>query len=175
MHWALRRHTMYRIRSASGNEVSYNSLEEFSAAVRRGEVHPEDEIFHTRANRWLDVKSHPHYRSATTWHGHEPAAAATAPRAPSSGNASAPAPSRPASTPATSTSRAQVFERPVVRTAPQTTVRPQLQPQAAAPAPAPVAEPPAPKVEAAAPAKPEEPARPRKSKELAFIDVGDVP
>ncbi len=157
---------MYRIRSASGNEVSYNSLEEFSAAVRRGEVHPEDEIFHTRANRWLDVKSHPHYRSANTWQNHEPAAA-TGPRAPSAGTAALP--SRPASAPAASASRAQVFERPVVRTAPQTTVRPQLQPV--------TPEPPAARAEAAAPpAKPEvEEQKPRKSKELAFIDVGDVP
>lgn len=143
---------MYRIRSASGNEVTYNSLEEFSAAVRRGEVHPEDEIFHTRANRWLDVKSHPHYRSATTWQHHEPAAAAPAA-----------APSRPSPPGGTATSSARVFERPVVRTAPQTTVRPQLQAAptpAPAPAPAPVAE--------------VEP-RPRKSKELEFIDVGNVP
>ena len=150
---------MYRIRSASGTEVSYNSLEEFSAAVRRGEVHPEDEIFHTRANRWLDVKSHPHYRSATTWAHHEPAAA-TAPRSPVSPaqpQPRAPQGAVPAPSP-NSSSRAQVFERPVVRTAPQTTVRPQLQ---AAPAPAPVEPAPAPQP-------------PRKSKELAFIDLGDA-
>jgi hypothetical protein len=165
---------MYRIRSASGNEVSYNSLEEFSAAVRRGEVHPEDEIFHTRANRWLDVKSHPHYRSALTWHHHEPSAAATAPRAPGSAGAGSPAaaPARPA--PGSSASKAQVFERPVVRIAPQTTVRPQLQP--AAPAPQAEPEQPAPKAEAVAAPKAEpEPVKPRKSKELSFIDVGDVP
>ena len=160
---------MYRIRSASGNEVSYSSLEEFSAAVRRGEVHPEDEIFHTRANRWLDVKSHPHYRSATSWHGHEHSASA-APRVPASSGA--PAHARPASSPSPSSSRAQVFERPVLRTAPQTTLRPQLQP-APAPAPEPVS---AQRTETPAAAKQETPQRyspPRKSKELAFIDVGD--
>ena len=172
---------MYRIRSASGNEVSYGSLEEFSAAVRRGEVHPEDQIFHTRANRWLDVKSHPHYRSATTWHGHEPAAAA-APRAPAQPTAPAPAPApapaRPApSAPPSSSSRAQVFERPVIRSAPQTTVRPQLQPAPAAPVPAPEAVT-AQRAEAASTVapKPESPQRygpPRKSKELAFLDLGD--
>lgn len=166
---------MYRIRSASGNEVSYNSLEEFSAAVRRGEVHPEDEIFHTRANRWLDVKSHPHYRSATTWANHEPTAAATAPRAPV---APAQSPQRSVQGPASSSapnntsSKAQVFERPVVRTAPQTTVRPQLQ---AAPAPAPAATPVAAQESASAAASRTEarvavPA-PR-TKELAFIDLG---
>jgi len=57
---------MYRIRTAEGNETVYDSLEEFSAAVRRGAVTPDDEIFHTRAGRWLDIKSHPHYRSALT-------------------------------------------------------------------------------------------------------------
>ncbi len=57
---------MYRIRTAEGNETVYDSLEEFSAGVRRGAVSPNDEIFHTRAGRWLDVKSHPHYRSALT-------------------------------------------------------------------------------------------------------------
>src|SRR5574338_1397973 len=145
---------MYRIRSASGNEVSYNSLEEFSAAVRRGEVHPEDEIFHTRANRWLDVKSHPHYRSANTWHHHEPAAAATAPRAPGAPGAVSPSPAR--SNPAGSASNAQVFERPVIRNSPQTTVRPQLQPAAPAPAA------PEPKAEAPVVPKPEaEPPNPR--------------
>lgn len=164
---------MYRIRSASGNEVSYNSLEEFSAAVRRGEVHPEDEIFHTRANRWLDVKSHPHYRSANTWANHEPTASATAPRSPvapaqpqaRSAHAPSPAPG--------ATSKAQVFERPVIRTAPQTTVRPQLQ-AAPAPAPAPAitheSAPVAPKAEAPAPVR-----APQKTKELAFLDLGDAP
>ncbi len=171
---------MYRIRSASGNEVSYNSLEEFSAAVRRGEVHPEDEIFHTRANRWLDVKSHPHYRSAISWHGHEPAATA-APKAPAhpAAPAQAPRPAAPSPAPSSSSSRAQVFARPVIRSAPQTTVRPQLQPAPAAPAPA--AEPVTAhhaEAHAAVASKSEVPERygqPRKSKELAFIDVGDIP
>jgi len=177
---------MYRIRSASGNEVSYNSLEEFSAAVRRGEVHPEDEIFHTRANRWLDVKSHPHYRSAMTWHAHQPAASA-APKSPAQPAASpqAPRPAGPSQAPSSSSSRAQVFERPVIKSAPQTTVRPQLQPAPAAPVPAPLAAPTSEPVtahhaEAHAPvaSKSEAPQRhgqPRKSKELAFIDVGDIP
>ncbi|HTS88013.1 MAG TPA: hypothetical protein VMG41_05930 [Gemmatimonadales bacterium] len=60
---------MYRIRTAGGGEAVYNSLEEFTAAVRRGEVPPEAEIFHSRANRWLDVKSHPHYRNAANFSG----------------------------------------------------------------------------------------------------------
>jgi hypothetical protein len=55
---------MYRIRSASGIETSFSSLEEFTAAVHRGAVSSSDQIYHSRADRWLDVKSHPHYRLA---------------------------------------------------------------------------------------------------------------
>jgi hypothetical protein len=55
---------MYRIRSAFGVETTFASLEEFAGAVQRGGVSPEDQIYHSRADRWLDVKSHPHYRLA---------------------------------------------------------------------------------------------------------------
>lgn len=55
---------MYRIRTRDGSEASYSSLEEFAAAVKRGQVPTDAEIFHTRAGRWLDVKTHPHYRIA---------------------------------------------------------------------------------------------------------------
>jgi len=55
---------MYRIRSAFGVETTYASLEEFTSAVQRGGIAPEDQIYHSRADRWLDVKSHPHYRLA---------------------------------------------------------------------------------------------------------------
>ncbi len=68
---------MYRIRSTDGLEAEYGSLEEFAAAVRRGEVTPDAEIFHVRANRWLDIKSHPHYRLACS----APSSASSAPAA----------------------------------------------------------------------------------------------
>jgi hypothetical protein len=55
---------MYRIRSSSGEEAVFKTLEEFNAAVRSGIITADDEIFHSRANKWLDVRSHPHYRSA---------------------------------------------------------------------------------------------------------------
>ena len=58
---------MYRIRSSSGEEAVFKTLEEFNAAVRSGIITAEDEIFHSRANKWLDVGSHPHYRSALGW------------------------------------------------------------------------------------------------------------
>src|SRR6266850_1474099 len=168
---------MYRIRKAAGTEAVYNSLEEFTSAVRRGEVHPEDEIFHTRANRWLDVKSHPHYRTAIAPHGHESGQAAPAPvqSAPAAPAPRSPAPPRPASIPApgsSPSSRAQVFERPVVRPTPppQTTVRAQLQA-----APGPKAEAPV-----AVTTKPEPPAQPRygppqKSNEITYLDLSNAP
>lgn len=86
---------MYKIRTAEGNETVYDSLEEFSAAVRRGAVTPNDEIFHTRAGRWLDIKSHPHYRSAITLAGGpggSPAGVGSAPAHPQGGSGPAPAP-----------------------------------------------------------------------------------
>lgn len=86
---------MYKIRTAEGNETVYDSLEEFSAAVRRGAVTPNDEIFHTRAGRWLDIKSHPHYRSAITMAngaGGSPAGVGSVPASPQAGAGPAPAP-----------------------------------------------------------------------------------
>ena len=155
---------MYRIRAASGSEAVYNSLEEFHAAVRRGEVAAEDEIFHTRANRWLDVKSHPHYRSAVGWNGSAEAAHAPAPVAP----APAPAP-RAAATPTAHAAEARAHGAEPVRpaAAQQTVLRPQLVADrpAAAPAPAPTAAAPTP--------PPAAPGPPRKSRELAFIDLGE--
>lgn len=154
---------MYRIRSASGTEAVYHSLEEFSVAVHRGDVHPEDEIFHTRANRWLDVKSHPHYRSALDWSG--PSITPASPASVPTQAVARPVPSPALAAPAPA--RAQVFERPQVKPAPQTTLRPQLQaspapkaPAAAAPAPTPAP------VQATGPAP--------KSRELNFVDLGDA-
>ena len=175
---------MYRIRTAAGAETNYSSLEEFTVAVRRGAVHPEDEIFHTRANRWLDVKSHPHYRSALDGHAPAPAAPAApapappaqtqvqhrpafstspAPQAPAPRAVQAPAPTH---APAQPQARAQVFERPAApapKPMAQTQVHPQLQPQAVARVEAPAA--PAP-----APFQP-----PAKSKDLTFVDTGIAP
>jgi len=137
---------MYRIRSGSGAEAVYNSLEEFNAAVRRGAVAPEDEIFHMRANRWLDVKSHPHYRLALSGAGHaEPHAVAARPAAP------APKPGPGSSGAAQVNSQAASVSALVSERPQQTVLRPQLMPQ-----PAPVSA----------------PSLPRKSKELAFIDLG---
>ncbi len=153
---------MYRIRSASGTEAVYNSLEEFNAAVRRGAVSAEDEIFHTRANRWLDVKSHPHYRSALTWAGSSEGAVAGVHAPARTPVPPAPGASRPAQPQAPQARLPQPSpERPALRP-PQTVLRPQL-----------VADtPPAVQSPAAVVAPPVAPPVPRKSKELAFIDLG---
>ena len=58
---------MYRIKTVSGEESVFKTLEEFNAAVRSGAISPDSEIFHSRAERWLEVKSHPHYRAALSW------------------------------------------------------------------------------------------------------------
>lgn len=173
---------MYRIRTAAGSEANYNSLEEFTVAVRRGLVAPEDEIFHTRAGRWLDVKSHPHYRSAID--GPAPAAPAAQAAAPSQTQhrpvlvqtpASAPrAVQSPSPAAAQPQARAQVLERPAApapRPAAQTEVHPRLQanPAPVATAPAPAAPP---KLEIIPPASY---APPAKSKDLTFVDTGISP
>jgi len=112
---------MYRIRTAEGNETVYDSLEAFSAAVRRGAVTPDDEIFHTRAGRWLDIKSHPHYRSALTLNGGAAPAGVGAMAAETGPRPAAPA---PAVAPATAP-RPVTAERP---SSPQTVYRNQLTP-----------------------------------------------
>lgn len=150
---------MYRIRSAQGTETVYDSLEEFSVAVKRGAVTPDDEIFHTRAGRWLDIKSHPHYRAALTWNGGN----GTAAHVGAGVTPPASAPSRPTPSPAAPQAaqpRPQASDRPAPRPAsPQTALRPQLQ---AAPAPGGSA---APQNSAQAYVPPQ------KSKELTFIDL----
>ncbi|MEO8200872.1 MAG: hypothetical protein ABI679_10160, partial [Gemmatimonadota bacterium] len=52
---------MYRIKLASGNETTYNSIDALTAAVQDGEVDAAALIYHQRADRWLSVTNHPHY------------------------------------------------------------------------------------------------------------------
>ena len=160
---------MYRIRSTSGTEAVYDSLEEFTVAVRRGYVAPEDEIFHQRANRWLGVNSHPHYRSAINYSGPLNVDSVPAPLAPAPTSRQAPHPDpEPSPVPLV---RGQVVQLPVAsrpqpqpQQVPQTVFRPQLvvdEPEA----------PPAPQPPKAAPAPPPIPLM--KSKEIPFLDLGD--
>lgn len=57
---------MYRIRLASGDETTFQSMDEFAAALHGGAVTAEALIYHQRADRWLSVTNHPHYQIALT-------------------------------------------------------------------------------------------------------------
>ncbi len=66
---------MYRIRRESGEEVTLGSIDEFGAAVAAGIVTAKAEIFHARAEKWLPIASHPHFKMA-----HDRVTAAAAPK-----------------------------------------------------------------------------------------------
>lgn len=55
---------MYRIKLASGQETTYQSIDELTHAVHSGEVTAEALIYHQRADRWLSITNHPHYQIA---------------------------------------------------------------------------------------------------------------
>ena len=55
---------MYRIRRLTGGEVTLASLDELAAAIAAGTVTADAEIFHQRAERWLPIANHPHFRIA---------------------------------------------------------------------------------------------------------------
>ena len=67
---------MYRIRRESGEEVHFGSIDELGAAVASGLVTAKAEIFHARAEKWLPIASHPHFKMA-----HDRINSATAPKA----------------------------------------------------------------------------------------------
>ena len=104
---------MYRIRRESGEEVTLGSIDEFGAAVAAGIVTAKAEIFHARAEKWLPIASHPHFKMA-----HDRITAAAAPkrqlRRPRS-----PARGSDQRGLAASTRRAGQRDRPRVRPAPQ--------------------------------------------------------
>lgn len=55
---------MYRIRRLTGGEVNLASMDELAAAIAAGTVTADAEILHQRANRWLPIANHPHFRIA---------------------------------------------------------------------------------------------------------------
>lgn len=55
---------MYRIRRLTGGEVNLASLDELAAAIAAGAVTADAEIYHQRADRWLPIANHPHFRIA---------------------------------------------------------------------------------------------------------------
>ncbi len=56
---------MYRIRRETGDEVTLGSLEELGTAVAAGIVTAGAEIYHARAEKWLPIASHPHFKMAS--------------------------------------------------------------------------------------------------------------
>lgn len=105
---------MYRIRRESGEEVTLGSIDEFGAAVAAGIVTAKAEIFHARAEKWLPIASHPHFKMAN-----DRLTASAAPRP-------------PAKTPAITASG----QRPALGASGQRPVAPQLKvmrPEASAP------------------------------------------
>ncbi|HEX5633616.1 MAG TPA: hypothetical protein VFX50_10315, partial [Gemmatimonadales bacterium] len=56
---------MYRIRRQSGDEITLASMDELAAAVAAGRVTADAEIYHQRAERWLSIASHPHFKLAS--------------------------------------------------------------------------------------------------------------
>jgi hypothetical protein len=68
---------MYRIRRESGEEVTLGSIDEFGAAVAAGVVTAKAEIFHARAEKWLPIASHPHFKMA-----HDRVTASASPKSP---------------------------------------------------------------------------------------------
>ncbi|MGH7702813.1 MAG: hypothetical protein ACREMO_06940, partial [Gemmatimonadales bacterium] len=55
---------MYRIKLTSGEEVIFKSPEELTTAVQSGVVTTDAHIYHQRANKWLEIAMHPHFRLA---------------------------------------------------------------------------------------------------------------
>ncbi len=82
---------MYRIRRESGEEVTLGSIDEFGAAVAAGIVTAKAEIFHARAEKWLPIASHPHFKMA-----HDRISTAAAPKAPAKSPAVTASGQRPA-------------------------------------------------------------------------------
>ena len=96
---------MYRIELHPGQETSYQSFDEFAAAVQSGAVSASARVWHGASSKWLPVTVHPHYKRALT----APAKPAPAP-APVAQTPAAPAPVAAAPTPP-----APVLEAPMAK------------------------------------------------------------
>lgn len=53
---------MYLVELRPGKEEVYRTLEEFTAAIRRGDVIWQSRIYHQAASMWISVTLHPHFR-----------------------------------------------------------------------------------------------------------------
>ncbi|HET7603455.1 MAG TPA: hypothetical protein VFK36_10600 [Gemmatimonadales bacterium] len=57
---------MYRIELRPGQEASYQSFDEFAAAVQSGAVSADARVWHGASSKWLPITVHPHYKRALT-------------------------------------------------------------------------------------------------------------
>lgn len=90
---------MYRIELRPGKEASYQSFDEFAAAVQAGIVSADARVWHGASSKWLPITVHPHYKralAAPPKPAPAPAPVAAAPVAPAP---VAPAPAPPAPEP----------------------------------------------------------------------------
>ena len=55
---------MYRIELRPGQEASYQSFDEFAAAVQSGAVSADARVWHGASSKWLPITVHPHYKRA---------------------------------------------------------------------------------------------------------------
>jgi hypothetical protein len=55
---------MYRIELRPGQEASYQSFDEFAAAVHSGTVSAAARVWHGASSKWLPITVHPHYKRA---------------------------------------------------------------------------------------------------------------
>ena len=152
---------MYRIRRLTGGEVNLASMDELAAAIAAGTVTADAEIHHQRADRWLPIANHPHFRIAKD---RAQSAARPAPKAiPTPAPATAAPTLRLVRTDMGTAPGTAAEARPVSRwTPPQRSPAPTARPSGSA---APAMEPPSPTLEfvaePAAPA-PAEPVRPKR-------------
>jgi hypothetical protein len=169
---------MYRIRRLTGGEVNLASMDELAAAIAAGTVTADAEIHHQRADRWLPIANHPHFRIAK-----DRALSAARPV-----SKAAPTPAPAAAAPTLRLVRSEMSAAPGAAAEARPAARwtpPQRSP-AAAPRPAgsaaPAMEPPSPTLEfvaePAAPAPVVEPVRPKRVEPatagLPMLDI-DMP
>jgi hypothetical protein len=53
---------MYLVELRPGKEEVYRTLEEFTAAIRRGDVIWQSRIYHQAASMWIPITLHPQFR-----------------------------------------------------------------------------------------------------------------
>ena len=63
---------MFLVELFAGREQLYESVEEFSAAIQRGDVRPDSRIFHRMTSTWVPVTKHPEYRKIMAGLAEEP-------------------------------------------------------------------------------------------------------